>query len=472
MSSSSAIPQPRRAEKKRVKIKVGVQGPSGSGKTWGALAMARNMWPDAKICLIDTENESASLYADQFEFDTIPLTPPFTSARYQQCIEMIVRQGYEVGIIDTITHQWDGEGGILRRKEQLDQRPGSNSWANWSQFTPEHQAFIESIKQAPIHIIATMRTKQDYVLEQSDKGKTKPVKVGMAPIVREGTDYEFSIVFDVQMDHKAMVSKNRTAMFEGEVLDLASVSVAERLRAWLDNGADVKGPEAKSWSSPTPQGIHEPQKQRASRQPAAPATPQPQATPSTDPKLVNRPWGLTGDILKCMPLKSELMERDGKKFVAVKLNGHLGEGAMAFCFAPNLFGAVLNTTDHLTVLRVDLTGQYPYITDVIEIAGHLYKGGLPVTTRTQDNPTREQPDQHTETNPGGHVNAGAVNGDDAGGSGESAAAPMQEHPSQAEVEKFWADGEQGYTPAKPAEDPLGITDDDLPDAFWSGEESK
>jgi hypothetical protein len=165
---------------------MAVQGPSGSGKTWGALALAKNMWPAAKICVVDTENESASLYADQFEFDTIPLTPPFTTDRYEACVDAIVAGGYDVAIIDSITHQWDGEGGILRRKEELDQRPGSNSYTNWSTFTPEHQHFIEVLKQAPIHIIATMRSKQDYILTQNDKGKSKPVKVGMAPVQRDG----------------------------------------------------------------------------------------------------------------------------------------------------------------------------------------------------------------------------------------------------------------------------------------------
>lgn len=118
---SFAIPKPRKAEKRRVKVKLGLQGPSGSGKTWAALALANHIWPGARICLIDTENDSSLLYADRWEFDQIPLGPPFTSERYKQCIEMIVRDGYDVGIIDSISHQWDGEGGILRRKEELDQ---------------------------------------------------------------------------------------------------------------------------------------------------------------------------------------------------------------------------------------------------------------------------------------------------------------------------------------------------------------
>jgi hypothetical protein len=244
--TTTFVPQPRKAEKRRVKLKMGVQGPSGSGKTWGALSLAKNLWPTAKICVVDTENDSASLYADRFEFDTIPLPPPFETARYEACIEAVVRGGYDVLIMDSISHQWDGEGGILRRKEEKDQR-GGNSYANWSSFTPEHTHFVELIKQAPIHIIATMRSKQDYILEDNGKGKQAPRKVGMAPVQRDGFDYEFSIVFDVQMDHKAAVSKNRTGLFEGKILNLADKKVADQLREWLESGKEVQDEEKAGW---------------------------------------------------------------------------------------------------------------------------------------------------------------------------------------------------------------------------------
>lgn len=439
MHESQSIPQPRKAEKKRVKIKAGVQGPSGSGKTWGALALAFNLWPSAKVCVIDSENESASLYADHWEFDTIPLTPPFTSARYQQCIEMVVHLGYDVAIIDSLSHQWDGDGGILRRKEALDQRPGANSWANWAQFTPEHQAFIESIKQAPIHIIATMRAKQDYVLEQGEKGKTKPVKVGMAPIVREGTDYEFSIVFDVQMDHKAVVSKNRTGLFEGEVLDLASQSVADRLRSWLESGAEVKGPSTETWKAPTPGRIDEPQKTRRENPSSRSA-----AARQTNPQPPARIWERKGDILTCEPFKTEPMERNGQKFVAVKLNERVNGSPMAFCFITQLFGALSHCADQRTVVRID-EKEYTYITDVLEIAGKQYEGGVPRSSTP------------------------------------AMAAPANPAPTTEEVETFWRDGETVHPPAnppasaetaketKPEPDPLTITDDDLPGEFWTGE---
>lgn len=245
-ATTTTIPTPRKAEKKRVKLKMAVQGPSGSGKTWGALALAKNLWPDGKICLIDTENESASLYADSFDFDTIPLSPPFGTDRYLACIDAAVKAGYDVLILDSITPQWDGEGGILRRKEEMDRRPGSNGYANWASFTPEHEAFKQALQQSPIHMICTMRSKQDYILTANDKGKQIPKKVGMAPIQRDQMDYEFTLVFDVEMDHKGSVSKDRTGLFNDKIVDLASPKTAKIIREWIEKGKESVAAESQA----------------------------------------------------------------------------------------------------------------------------------------------------------------------------------------------------------------------------------
>ena len=259
---------PRKAEKKRVKLKMAVQGPSGSGKTWGALALAKNLWPDAKVCVVDTENESASLYADHFAFDTVPLGPPFTTARYILCIDAVAKAGYDVIILDSITPQWDGEGGILRRKEEMDRRPGSNGYANWATFTPEHEAFKQVMMQTHMHVIATMRSKQDYILVANDKGKQQPKKVGMAPIQRDQMDYEFTLVFDVGMDHRGEASKDRTGLFNEKIIDLADPKTAEAIRGWLDNGSEPV----------TVQESHEPAGAPATQQTSQPATQPPPTT--------------------------------------------------------------------------------------------------------------------------------------------------------------------------------------------------
>lgn len=223
----------RRATRQAVKLKIGVQGPSGSGKTEGALHLARALAPNGKIALIDTEHGSASLYADRFTFDTLELEPPFTTKRYLEALNAAVDAGYEVVVIDSISHQWAGEGGILDRKGIKDSSPGSNSYTNWAPFTKEHEEFKARLLQADIHVIATVRSKQDYILETNDRGKSQPVKVGLAGVQREGMEYEFSIMFELQMDHKARVSKDRTNLFEGQAVDFREPAAGKAIVAWL-----------------------------------------------------------------------------------------------------------------------------------------------------------------------------------------------------------------------------------------------
>lgn len=367
---SKPIPAARKAEKRQVKLKLGIQGPSGSGKTEGALALATHLWPDARILVVDTENESASLYADRYVFDTIPLDPPFESVRYEACIDYAVANEYGVLIMDSVTHQWDGDGGILRRKDELDRRPGANSYMNWNAFTPEHTHFIEAIKQAPIHIIATMRSKQDYALEQNDKGKTKPVKLGFAPIQREGFDYEFTIVFDVQMDHKAVTIKNRTGLFGDKPVNLADPKVAKAIKEWLESGkpVDVVGPMPVQ-SVPAP----------LATAPAAPFTPRPAPVAKVEA------WSLTGDHLRCHVYDAQQRtSKKGAPFLAVKHNGQVNGKDIAFCFTEKLFDAVRAAKGKNCTLFVS-PSDFTTIEDVTEVDGKEYRDGQPYAVPVEDN---------------------------------------------------------------------------------------
>jgi len=224
----------KKATREAVRLKIALAGPSGSGKTLGALALAKVLAGESgTVALIDTENGSASLYGDKYPFDVVNLGPPYTSARYLEAMEAAVEGGYTVLVIDSLTHQWQGDGGILSRKEEADKRPGSNSYTNWAAFTKEHTAFVGKLLQLPVHVVATIRSKQDYVLETNEKGKQQPRKVGMAPVQREGLEYEFSAVFDLQMDHKASASKDRTGLFGDDLIDLVKPATGKKLLAWL-----------------------------------------------------------------------------------------------------------------------------------------------------------------------------------------------------------------------------------------------
>lgn len=217
-------------------LNIALTGPSGSGKTLGALLIASGM--GGKIAVIDTENGSASLYSDRFNFDVLEISPPFTTEKYIAAIKGAADAGYAVLIIDSISHAWSGEGGLLQQKEQLDQR-GGNSYTNWAKITPKHEAFMASILHSKVHLIATMRSKQDYVLVDKN-GKQVPQKVGLAPIQRDGAEYEFTTVLDIAMNHEAVASKDRTGLFENQMVKI-SEDIGKRLMAYL--GATPQPPQ-------------------------------------------------------------------------------------------------------------------------------------------------------------------------------------------------------------------------------------
>jgi len=227
-----------RAERQKVFLKVAITGPSGSGKTYGALMIAFGLGD--KIAMLDTENGSGSLYAHLGEYDTDVIGAPYTVQRYTACIEAAVKGGYDVLIIDSLTHLWAADGGLLAQKEAKDSR-GGNSYTNWAEITKDYERFKSVLLQSPIHIIATMRSKQDYVIEQGQNGKSAPKKVGMAPVMRDGIEYEFTTVFDVAMTHAALTSKDRTGLFDGEDRPL-SAEHGLRLKQWRESASAPQGP--------------------------------------------------------------------------------------------------------------------------------------------------------------------------------------------------------------------------------------
>lgn len=221
----------KKAIRKSTKIKIAITGPSGSGKTLSALRLAHGL--GKSVCIVDTENESASLYADKFPgLDCIHIGPPYSLEKYLEAIRLMSKGNYDVGIIDSLSHAWAGEGGLLQVKEQLDQR-GGNSYTNWAKLTPMQEKLISSILHAPLHLICTMRSKQDYAMITNEKGKTEVKKMGLAPVQRDGIEYEFTTVFDVAMNHDAAVSKDRTGVFADKIF-LITEETGLTIKNWLD----------------------------------------------------------------------------------------------------------------------------------------------------------------------------------------------------------------------------------------------
>lgn len=228
-------PQFSKAERRRAFWKLALTGPSGSGKTHSALLLAAGI--GERIAVIDTENSSASLEvgkAGMPAFDILEIDPPYTLLKHVEAIEAALAGGYDVLVIDSISHIWDGEGGLRQQKDALDAaNPSSNQFTNWRPITRDHEAFRAWLLKTDIHLICTMRSKQAYELVDDGNGKKKPVKMGMAPIQREGMEYEFAVVLDLNMKHYAEVSKDRTSLFDGRIFQ-PSVETGRALMAWRE----------------------------------------------------------------------------------------------------------------------------------------------------------------------------------------------------------------------------------------------
>ena len=233
-----------KATRTNSKLSLAITGTAGAGKTYGALLIAKGL--GGKIAMIDTENGSGNIYADLCDFDICGLNAPFHPQRYISLIHEAEHAGYDIIIIDSISHEWNGEGGCLdiHTKETAASRSG-NGYVAWGKVTPLHNMFIQALTSSSAHIIATIRCKADYVQAENERGRTEIRKVGLAPIQREGTDYEFGTVFDISASHLASVTKDRTRIFPAEPFSITP-RVGEALRKWLDADTDnsAKGGEA------------------------------------------------------------------------------------------------------------------------------------------------------------------------------------------------------------------------------------
>lgn len=224
----------KKAERKKAKLRLALAGPAGAGKTYSALRIATGL--GGKIALLDTERRSGELYAKDFNYDTCSLDENFSPQNYIEIIQTAEENGYDILIIDSLSHAWSGEGGVLELVDKATQASNSkNSYFAWRNITPQHNALVDAILRSDMHIIATIRSKTDYLISD-DKGKSKPVKVGLAPIQREGMDYEFTVVLDLSIEGNiATSSKDRTKLFHGKNF-VPTEKTGKELIEWLEDG--------------------------------------------------------------------------------------------------------------------------------------------------------------------------------------------------------------------------------------------
>ena len=242
----------RRAVKYDAKLRFAVCGPSGSGKTYTLLQLATEL--GGPVALIDTERGSASKYADLFEFDVLELES-YDPARLIEIIDEAARKGYRVLCIDSLSHFWIGKDGELDKVDRAARRMQTpNSFAAWKQVTPLHNALIDKIVSAPLHILASMRAKTEWILDRDERtGKTVPRKVGLAPVMRDGIEYEFDVCGDMDQENTLLITKSRCPKLAGGVFPKPGKEVADVLKEWL-GGAPSENvePEPPSETPVTP----------------------------------------------------------------------------------------------------------------------------------------------------------------------------------------------------------------------------
>lgn len=233
----------RKAQRKQAKLKIGMSAPSGAGKTYSSLLIAYGICGNwEKIAVIDTENGSAELYSNLGGYSVCSINPPFTPKKYIAAIKEAEEAGFEVLIIDSLSHAWTGEGGLLDMQDKAVKASKSgNSYTAWREITPEHNRLVDAILQSEMDVIVTTRAKAEYVITD-DNGKKQIKKVGLAPVFRDGLEYELTVFFDLTQDHIATASKDRTSVFDGQNFT-PTIETGKLLANWRNGGVNERQPK-------------------------------------------------------------------------------------------------------------------------------------------------------------------------------------------------------------------------------------
>jgi energy-coupling factor transporter ATP-binding protein EcfA2 len=229
--------QIEKATKTAAKGRIAIEGPAGSGKTYTSLILATVLAEEGRIIFIDSEKRSSEKYADIFDFDILPLEPPYTVKKYTEAIRFASElDGYDVVIVDSLSHAWAGEGGALEQVDTAKSKYQGNTYVAWRDVTPDQHRMVEAILQNEKHIICCMRSKTEFSMEKDSSGKTTIRKLGLQPVQREGLDYEFDVVFAMDWDHRAIVTKTRMASLADQVFVKPGPDVGQLLKDWLTAG--------------------------------------------------------------------------------------------------------------------------------------------------------------------------------------------------------------------------------------------
>jgi hypothetical protein len=224
-----------KATKKAAKGRIAIDGPSGSGKTYTALMIASEL--SGRIAVIDTEHGSASKYADIYSFDTLHLDR-YSPQILIDALGAAAVAGYEVVVVDSLSHFWMGTDGMLEQVDKAAKRSGGHGMSGWKEMRPVERQMVESLLAYPGHIICTLRVKTDWVEGENARGKRVMQKVGTKAEQREGLEYEFDLVASMDLSNELTVGKSRCPALAGEIVARPGRAFAETFKAWLDDGVD------------------------------------------------------------------------------------------------------------------------------------------------------------------------------------------------------------------------------------------
>jgi hypothetical protein len=235
------------ASRDDILIRLGLSGPAGSGKTWTALLIGMilaELLDLGPVYLIDSENRSSKKYAYSkvtgrgFHFKQVFLpSNDYSPQTYMDALDHCESQGAKIIIIDSLSHAWNGTNGILEQVDKITMRSKSKNafTEGWREMTPIQNKFMQRILRSPAHILLTLRSKVDWVVGDTEHGKKAPQKVGLAPVQREGVDYEPDLMLDLAApENRATVSKTRCDRIgPGEVFEKPGWELALRLAEWI-----------------------------------------------------------------------------------------------------------------------------------------------------------------------------------------------------------------------------------------------
>lgn len=226
----------RPASKKGRGARISIQGVAGSGKTWTSLSIAHGLAAGKKFAVVDTEHESASLYygINGIEFDSCPMDR-YDPRDLIKALDQAAAAGYGVIVIDSLTHFWKGTDGTLAQVEKAAGRFGGNSFAGWKDGTPLQNDMVDALLSYPGHVIATMRSQTEWVLQENARGRREPVMVGMKAEQRKGIEYEFDVVAEMNVENRLRFLKSRCPALHQKAIDKpdGARDIAKPVLDWL-----------------------------------------------------------------------------------------------------------------------------------------------------------------------------------------------------------------------------------------------